>query len=230
MRILAIESAGQAASAAVYEEKLISEVYVNRGLTHSEQLMEVVRQAVDASGKGLEALDVVAVGIGPGSFTGLRIGVASAKGIAHGLGLPMIPVGTLPALAQNGAGFCGLICPVLDARRQEVYTALYREEEELVSPCAVPLEEILVRVQAQSQPALFLGDGVLAYRERIQEALGETAHFCPPQLLLQRASSVARLASIQGESAFVAAGEVVPEYLRLSQAEREAKKKERVSR
>ena len=226
MRILAIESAGQAASAAIYEEKLISEVYVNRGLTHSEQLMGVVEKAVDASGKGLSAIDAVAVGIGPGSFTGLRIGVATAKGIAHGLSLPMIPVGTLAALAQNGGGFSGLVCPILDARRQEVYTALYQAGEELVSPCAVALEQILFKIKEQACPALFMGDGVLAYRERIEETLGKTAHFCPPQLLLQRASAVAYLASLVGEEGFQEPGAVVPEYLRLSQAEREAKKKE----
>lgn len=219
MNILAIESAAVSAGAAVLcGDTLLSEQFVNNGLTHSQTLLPLVDAALSAAGKTLKDMDAVAVSAGPGSFTGVRIGMATAKGLALGAELPLIPVPTLLGLAHTAVMYEGIIVPIMDARRGEVYTATYRAEkgslEEITPMRAIPLSELI----SQLDTALFVGDGVPVHRAAILEKMGENAHFAPAHLVQHRAASVAIAAkTIQPQSPH----EVAPFYLRLSQAERE---------
>lgn len=219
MKILAIESAALSAGAAVLEDgKLLSEQFLNCGLTHSQTLLPLVDGALSGAGKKIEDMDAVAVSAGPGSFTGVRIGMATAKGLALGAEKPVICVPTLLALAYNVAYYDGFIVPIMDARRGEVYTASYYcqdgELQEIAPMRAMPLTALL----AELDTAMFVGDGVAVHRDKIKEEMGEWAQFAPAHLLYERAASVAMAAeSLKPVSPHVAE----PFYLRLSQAERE---------
>ena len=225
MKILAIESAAKSAGAAVLcGGKLLSEEFINCGLTHSQTLMPLVDAALSRAGVSIGEIDGVAVSAGPGSFTGVRIGLGTAKGLALGIEKPLYPVPTLLALAYNVISYKGIIAPIMDARRGEVYTATYRSDgkalEEITPMRAIPLSDLLEEVEE----AMFVGDGVEVHREKIIEKLGEGAHFAPDHLLHHRASSV-------GIAAMTVAPrsphEAEPFYLRLSQAEREYMEKEK---
>ncbi len=219
MNIVAIESAALSAGAAVLcGDKLLSEQFANNGLTHSQTLLPLIDAALSAAGKTMEDMDAVAVSAGPGSFTGVRIGMGTAKGLALGAGKPLIAVPTLLALAYNAAAHDGIIVPMMDARRGEVYTATYFAQngalEEIAPMRAMPLSALL----PQLDTALFVGDGAAVHREKIIEVMGESAQFAPAHLLHHRAASVAMAArNLQPVSPHAAA----PFYLRLSQAERE---------
>ena len=174
MNILAIDSSGLAASCAILSDEVVrAESFVCNKLTHSETLLPMVDQAVSASGLALKDMDAIAVSEGPGSFTGLRIGSATAKGLAEAIGRPVIGVPTVDALAQNMAGFEGNIVPLMDARRNETYTGIYFfDNDELVvlrEQCAVPLEDILEDVNDRGKKTVFLGDGVKVFRQQIEE-------------------------------------------------------------
>lgn len=219
MNILAIESAAQSAGAAVYSgDKLISEQFLNNGLTHSQTLLPLIDAALSAAGRKIEDMDAIAVSSGPGSFTGVRIGLATAKGLALGIGKPILPVPTLLALAHNVASYEGVIVPIMDARRGEVYTATYRAEggvlREICPMRAMPLSGLLPELDT----ALFVGDGVPVHKEKIMAEMGGRAQFAPAHLLYHRASSVA-LAAKDVEP--ISPHRAEPFYLRLSQAERE---------
>ena len=225
MNILALESAALSAGAAVWEDTLLkSEQFVNSGLTHSQTLLPLVDAALSAAGKTVADMDAIAVSAGPGSFTGVRIGMGVAKGLALGAGKPIICVPTLLALAYNVSHFPGDIVPIMDARRGEVYTATYRWEggkmEEVHPMRAIPLKRLLEEVDG----AIFVGDGVKVHRAAISEAKGERAEFAPAHLCYARAASVAMAAlGIPPVSPHAAA----PFYLRLSQAEREYMEREK---
>lgn len=223
MNILAIESAAQSAGAAVVcGDKLLSEQFLNNGLTHSQTLLPLVDAALSAAGKTVQDMDAVAVSAGPGSFTGVRIGMGTAKGLALGAEKPIILVPTLMALAYNVVSYSGIIVPIMDARRGEVYTATYHAEngvlEEITPMRAIPLVSLLEELDT----ALFIGDGVPVHRETIRKAMGDAATFAPAHLLYHRASSVAMAAQ---NIAAVSPHEAAPFYLRLSQAEREYNEK-----
>ncbi len=225
MKILAIESAAKSAGAAVFcGGKLLAEQFINAGLTHSQTLMPLVDAALSSAGVSIGEIDGVAVSCGPGSFTGVRIGLGTAKGLAQGLGKPLYPVPTLLALAQNVISYEGIIVPIMDARRGEVYTATYRSDgkalTEIMPMRAIPLASLLEELTE----AIFVGDGVEVHREVITEKMGERAHFAPPHLLHHRASSVGMAAmAVDPKSPH----EAEPFYLRLSQAEREYMEKEK---
>ncbi len=230
MNILAIDSSGLAASCAILSDEVVrAESFVCNKLTHSETLLSMVDQAVSASGLVLKDMDAIAVSEGPGSFTGLRIGSATAKGLAEAIGRPVIGVPTVDALAQNMAGFEGNIVPLMDARRNETYTGIYFfDNDELVvlrEQCAVPLEDILEDVNDRGKKTVFLGDGVKVFREQIEEICRVPFMYAPASHRLQRASGVAVLAMRYYEAGrYQDASEHKPVYLRLSQAEREAAK------
>lgn len=247
MRILALEASAKVAGCALIEDDtLLAEFSLQNGLTHSQTLMPLVEGMFRSLGMEIGCVDAVAVSAGPGSFTGLRIGAATVKGLAYALQVPVIPVPTVDVLAAGlyeygtaaGAeqGRRELICPVMDARRGQVYTGIYCFEEgklkALKSQCALSMEELLALLDTQEAAAVvFLGDAVPVYRERIEghfngeTAEGMSAVFAPAHLSRQRAASCAHLAMQryreQGEGAFVKAEDFRPEYLRLSQAERE---------
>lgn len=219
MKILALDTSGRACSAAVAEdETLLCEVYIDRGLTHSVTLLPAVEDCLLRAGIAMAEMDAFAAAVGPGSFTGLRIGVNTVKAMAQAQGKPVLAVSTMDALAANAAGTAGLVCPILDARNRQVYTALYRDGRKILADCALPIGELLEKIGGED--ALFLGDGVPVFREEIQAALPD-ARFAPGNLLLQRAGGVCREAFAawqRGEA--MDAYSIKPNYLRESQAER----------
>lgn len=235
MNLLAIDASGVAGSVAyIKENRLVGEYYICDKLTHSQTIMPMLEHMKTLLDVDLDTLDAVAVTSGPGSFTGLRIGVTTAKALALALDVPVIGIPTLDVIAHNMTHTQHFICPIMDARRNQVYTALYRwEAEELVKLTeykACDMDEYLQELEAKGEKVIFLGDGVDAYQEKIKAVLGERALFAPAFLNLQHASTLAEIAGIyfkRGE--VVDASEFVPMYLRKSQAEREKEEREKSS-
>lgn len=222
MNILAIDTASVAASVAIVENgRLLCELFSDTGLTHSQTIMPMIDRALAMAGKPLSAMDRLAVTIGPGSFTGLRIGIGTVKGLAMGADLPVVGVSTLKTIAYNALPTPYLIAPIMDARRNQVYNALYRGEglEEIVPPRALGIDELVRELQ---EPTVFVGDGVAPHRAYLIEAMGKNALFVPQARLLTRASACAALAETMDACD---AGALAPSYIRLSQAEREYNEK-----
>ena len=230
-KILGIESSSLVASVAILDGDTITAEYtVNHKKTHSQTLLPMLDESVRMTEQNLEDLDAIAVSGGPGSFTGLRIGSATAKGLGLALEKPLIHVPTLDAMAYNLYGCGERICPIMDARRGQVYTGIYRFEDNafrtLKEDCAIALEELLEELAAAQEPVVFLGDGVPVGREKIAARLGSLARFAPAQMNRQRAASVAALGAVMyAEGKTETAAAHAPEYLRMSQAERERKAK-----
>ena len=216
MKLLALDAASKTASVAVYENGLLGEIYLDQGLTHSETLLPMA-DALFAQLKILpREIEAVAVTSGPGSFTGLRIGMSTAKGFAEALQIPMAGISTLQALALPLRESGVLIAPILDARRGEVYAALYCGENTILPPCALPLSELIAAIKKRGERVCFCGDGVPVHRETICAQLTE-ASFAPAAFLHVRAGAVAQLAAERGE--FLPAPQVQIEYLRESRAQ-----------
>lgn len=238
MKILALDSSGLVASAAVLnEDSVISEYTMNYKKTHSQTLLPMVEEIVRMTEQDLCELDAIAVAAGPGSFTGLRIGSATAKGLGLALNKPLISVPTLEGLAYNLYGSERLICPIMDARRKQVYTGLYTWEEGrflIVLPqTACPVEEILEKCIKMSvetdRRVVFLGDGVPVYDQIIRDRMDSAEspyYLAPPHLNRQRAGSVGvRALELYHEGKTETAAQHAPVYLRKSQAERELERK-----
>lgn len=227
MKLLGIDSSGMTASAAIVSgDILVAEFTVNNKQTHSQTLLPMIDQVVKMSGIGLEELDGIAVAAGPGSFTGLRIGSSTAKGMALALNKPIIPVPTLEGMAYRMAGFGGVICPLMDARRNQVYTGIYRMSgsrmECLLEQCAVDILDITAKVNELNENVVFLGDGVPVHRAVLEEKIKVFYQFAPLHLNRQSAASVAALGMIYMEEGKIEdAKDHKPIYLRQSQAERE---------
>ena len=231
MKILGIESASVTASAAVLsDDVLLSEYTTNYKKTHSETLLPMVREILEMTGTAPEELTLIAVSAGPGSFTGLRIGAAAAKGMAFALGIPIVPVPTLDAIAYNMAGSCDLLCPLLDARRGEAYTGLYEFDGEtftvLREAAALPVAEQVKFAEAlareRGKSVTYLGDGLPVFQDKIRELSEGRAHFAPAHLRDQRAGSVAILGKkLYEQGIYTDAVNFLPIYLRKSQAEQE---------
>lgn len=235
MKLLAIDSSGLVASVAVVcDENLLGEFTVNYKKTHSQTLLPMLDELANMMDLNLGTLDAVAVAAGPGSFTGLRIGSATAKGLALALDIPVVEVPTVDALAYNLCGHRDLVCPLMDARRGQTYTGLYRFDgnhmQILRSQCAVGIAEIIDEINHIGGSVVFLGDGVPVFQSYIQERCAVPVTYAPPHLGRQRAGAVAALGAqyyLQGKT--VSADCHKPEYLRLSQAERERMEKEHAS-
>lgn len=227
MKILALESSGLVASVAVMEDdNLLGEYTMNYKKTHSQTLLPMLQALAEMIELDLNTVDAIAVSKGPGSFTGLRIGSATAKGLGLALNKPIIPVPTIDALAYNLWGTNKLICPLMDARRQQTYTGLYRFENEnlhaIVEQCAVDIGKIIEQVNEAGQEVVFLGDGVPVFAEYIAQNVTVPYSYAPATCNRQRAASVAALAGVLYQQGVVeSAAEHKPDYLRLSQAERE---------
>ncbi len=232
MKLLAIDSSGLVASVAVVcDEDLLGEFTVNYKKTHSQTLLPMLDELAKMIELDLSSLDAIAVAGGPGSFTGLRIGSATVKGLAMALDKPVVQVPTVDAIAYNLAGHRDLVCPLMDARRNQTYTGLYRfcgnRMEVIKAQCAVDIGEILADINHIGEPAVFLGDGTAVFRPAIVEQCCVSYTFAPPHVNKQRAGALAALAIqyfIEGKA--VTAEEHRPDYLRLSQAERERMEKE----
>ncbi len=227
MKILAIDSSGLVASVAVLEDrKLIAEYSTNFKKTHSQTLLPMLEEIKGMTQLDLATVDAIAVAAGPGSFTGLRIGSATAKGLGLALNKPLIGVPTLEGLAWNAFGVSGLICPMMDARRSQVYTGIYRTEGDGIAvvedQMAVPVEEILEKLNSYGQPVFLLGDGVEVSLAKIREILTVPYVLAPASMNAQRAGSVAVCAAAYYEQGRMeSAADHRPDYLRPSQAERE---------
>jgi len=235
MKLLAIDSSGLTASAAIVEDGILTAEYtVTDKKTHSQTLLPMIDALVKMLGISLEELDGIAVAKGPGSFTGLRIGSSTAKGLAFVLDKPIIPVPTVDALAYNLYGTQAVICPLMDARRNQAYTGLYtfvqgKSEQEftvLAPQRAVALEEILTDADRTAKERgtgiIFLGDGVSVFREQIEKMVAAPYSFAPEHLSRQRAGAVGSLGLCYYRRGIVEKAEDhAPEYLRQSQAERE---------
>lgn len=237
MKILGLDSSGLVASAAIVEDDvLLAEYTTNYKKTHSQTLLPMLEEIRGMIELDMADIDAIAIAAGPGSFTGLRIGAATAKGLGLALDKPLVEVPTLEGLAYNLCGCTQLVCPLMDARRNQVYTGIYefvKEEQNYVlqvveGQCAVDIAEIINKLNALNREVVFLGDGVPVYKKVIEEQLTVPYSFAPANNNRQRAASVAALGAV-----YYAAGRTVtaaahqPEYLRKSQAEREQEEKER---
>ena len=236
-RILALDSSGLVASAAILEgDRILAEYTVNYKKTHSQTLLPMLDEICRMLELDLSTVDAVAIAAGPGSFTGLRIGSATAKGLGLSLGIPLVEVPTLEAMAMNLPYARGLVCPIMDARRQEVYSAICRfsgdrletVREQKALPVLSLLEELGTMEPAlTAEGIIFLGDGVEPYRALIDEHLALPHSYAPANANRQRAASVAVLGLRLFEAGkCVPAADHAPVYLRKSQAEREREAKE----
>ncbi len=227
MKVIGLDSSGLVASVAVVEDdNLLAEYTVNYKKTHSQTLLPMLDEIVRMIELDLKTVDAIAVAGGPGSFTGLRIGSSTAKGLGLALEKPLVSVPTVDGLAYNLWGARSLVCPLMDARRNQTYTGLYRFGEEgmeiLISQCAVGIHEIVEQVNLFEQDVIFLGDGVPVFRDYIGEHCQVPFSFAPAHLNKQRAAAVAALGLIYYKQGRVqTAAEHHPDYLRLAQAERE---------
>lgn len=226
MRILAFETSAKAASVAIWQEDgLLSETYLNCGLTHSQTLLKIAEELLQSCALSPSDITAVACASGPGSFTGIRIGVAAAKGFAWGRQLPCIGVSTLEAMAQQACEFEGIICCTMDARREQVYNALFSCEDgvltRLTDDRAISLADLGASLAKVKKRKIIVGDGAkLCYNTLSNCVPG--CRLAPEQLFMQRASGVALCAKqrLLSQSDFNGAA-LIPNYLRLSQAERE---------
>lgn len=235
MRILALDSSGLVASVALLDadmetgnEELIAEYTLNYKKTHSQTLLPMLDELTKVIELDLHSIDAIAIAAGPGSFTGLRIGSATAKGLGLALKKPLIEVPTLEGLAYNMCGAKQIICPIMDARRGQVYTGIYRTEEDrlviLEDQMAISIEELAEKLKKYKKEVLFLGDGVPVFRKKLVEELmvDEKIMFVPAHENRQRAASVGALAiRYYLDGKVVSAKDHAPNYLRVSQAERE---------
>lgn len=243
-KVLALDSSGLVASVALVEgdhfgSNLLAEYTINYKKTHSQTLLPMLDEIVRMTELNLETIDAIAVAAGPGSFTGLRIGSATAKGLGLALNKPLVAVPTLDALAYNLYGTDKLVCPLMDARRNQVYTGVYEFKgehlERIIDPAAMDIKEIAETLCAKKRDVIFLGDGVPVYQRYLVEILlaefslhNHQYFFAPAHLNKQRAGAVGALAlRYLQEGKTQTAAEHRPEYLRLSQAERERAEKEK---
>lgn len=284
MRIIALDSSGLVASAAIVQDgELVGEYTINHKKTHSQTLLPMLEELKNMTELELDTVDAIAVAGGPGSFTGLRIGSATAKGLAWTMDVPVISVPTTDAMAYHFYGSDKLICPIMDARRSQVYCGIYTFErtqerqsaalqtvvsqtvvsqsavsqtvasqsavsqsavsqtvasqtggrvgyslQVIQEACAVAVEDLIERLNKMNQEVIFLGDGVPVYQDTITEKMTVPFSFAPPHCNRQRAANVAVLGAVYfAEGKVQRAAEHAPEYLRLSQAERERMEAER---
>lgn len=221
MNILAIDTSSLNATVALLsDERLIGEYTISNKKTHSQVIMPMICDLLEKCSLKIDDIDVFATGIGPGSFTGLRIGIATAKALCQAKNKKIIAVSSLKSLAQNVLDSDKIICPIIDARRGDVYNALYKNGECLKEDRAINLEELFEELKGKD--TLFLGDGVIAYKEIIKEKMGDNAHFADVSKMLSKASSIASVAYKRAQNNdFDDYHTVLPIYLRSCQAERE---------
>lgn len=226
MLILSFETSAKAASVALTEDsKLLGESYQNTGLTHSQTLMVMAQDLLNQCGREIGELDAVAVANGPGSFTGVRIGVAAAKGLAWGAEIPCCGTSTLASMAMGLGIWQGYVCPVMDARRGQVYNALFHADcgkcTRIREDRAISLTELGKDIQNLTEPIFLVGDGSILCYNTLSESV--PALVLPPEHRMhQRATGVALEAvRMIASGECTDAGQLAPNYLRLSQAERE---------
>jgi tRNA threonylcarbamoyladenosine biosynthesis protein TsaB len=228
VKLLVIDTSTNSSSVALTENGLLcAEWLVNPETTHSAALLRSLDLVLEGAGFSLDAIDAFGVTLGPGSFTGLRVGIATAKGLSLATGTPVVGFSSLAMLAMNLPFAACPVCPMLDARKSEVYTAIYRcgvLPEPILGDCVVSPADFLVGIR---EPTIFVGSGALRYREMITARLGAMAYFAPPVCHVPRASSGALLAADRfSRGEIIPAGKLTPVYIRLSEAEIMRMKKE----
>ncbi len=232
MNLLAIDASSLPASCALYRgDVLVAEEFLHNRMTHSQTLMPMVQHMLETAGAALEEVDLVAVTVGPGSFTGLRIGIASAKGMAFGCQKPCLPVSTLEALAWNCLCHKGVVCAVMDARCAQVYTALFASDgcggmTPLGKDEAMALADLKDRLAQTKEPVMLVGDGAQLCYNSLEDR--KNVVLAPAALRFQRASllGMAALKALEQGKKPIPAEELAPTYLRLPQAERELLQKQ----
>ena len=229
LNILALDTSGPVAGCALMMDgRIVHSIAALHGRTHSESIMPMVDQALSESGITVLQLDCIAAVAGPGSFTGVRIGVCAAKGLAHAANVPCARVNALEALAMNFPGFRGTVAPLLDARRSQAYCAAFDLSEgtprRLMEDRALPIEAFLEALPEEGD-VLFLGDGLDAFREAARAALGSRALFAPAHLRDLKPESACALAALDPDR-WMSAEKLTPIYLRAPQAERERARRE----
>ena len=233
MKVLGLDSSGLVASVAVVEnDNLCAEYTVNFKKTHSQTLLPMLDVISEMIQLDMATVDAIAVAAGPGSFTGLRIGSATAKGLGLALQKPLLAVPTLDALAYNLYDTKALVCPIMDARRNQVYTGVYSFENHKLQITretdALDIHQLIEELNDMGKEVIFLGDGVAVYRDVIAEEMKVPYSFAPAHCNKQRASAVAALGlEYLKEDKVVSAADFQPDYLRKSQAEREREEKEK---
>ena len=231
MKILALDTSSKAGSVAVLDNgTLLGEYYINVGKTHSQTIMPMTQSLLASCDCTIADMELLAVTSGPGSFTGLRIGLSAVKGMAFATGVPCVAVSTLHSLAWNLSDFHGIICAVMDARCQQVYTAIFRgtgaSPTRLMEDDAQPLTALVASLAQYDEPIILVGDGACLCYTALQ-AEGIACTIAATHLNMQHASSVARAAEeIFAHGGQVSATELAPTYLRLPQAERELAERE----
>lgn len=232
MRILAIDSSGLVASVAIIEDNImIAEYTVNYKKTHSQTLLPMIDEIVSMVEIDLNTIDAIAISGGPGSFTGLRIGSSTAKGLGLALKKPIINIPTLDGIAFNLYGTDKIICPLIDAKRNQVYTGIYEFVEDnfcvICEQKICLIDEIIDEINKINRKIIFLGDGAKVYKNEIDQKVKNIHYYAPTHLFEQRAGAIGTLAiKYFNEGKFETATEHIPIYLRLSQAERERLEKE----
>lgn len=231
MKILGIDSSGLVASIAILSEGiLIAEYTINYKKTHSQTLLPMLDEVIRMLDIDIKDIDAIAIASGPGSFTGLRIGAATAKGLGLALGIPIISIPTVDGLAYNLYGSSKVICPLMDAKRNQVYTGIYEfvndEFNIILNQSAIEMDEIIGKINNLGREVVFLGDGVSPNINNINENIKVKHSIAPTHQMYQRAAAVATLAQIYyGKGQVVTARDYEPIYLRISQAERELEEK-----
>ena len=229
MILLFLDTSGPSAGVALMEDGVVRyEAMTVNAFTHSQSILPMTEEAFRRSGLSREEVDYLAVTEGPGSFTGVRIGVSTVKGLAHALNKPCVAVDALEAMAAGVRPFSGVICPIQDARAGQVYGAAFQGETlaRLLPDQPLKLEEFLDQAGTLGERLLFLGDGMPVHRERIAAMMGERALFAPPHLAFLRPAAAAALAWENRDGA-VDYLSLEPLYLRAPSAERQKNLKER---
>ena len=227
MKVLAIDSSGITASVAIVDEDVtIASYTVNYKKTHSQTILPMIDEIVKMTETDLKDIDGIVISGGPGSFTGLRIGSTTAKGLGMALDKPLVNIPTLEGMAYQVYGFEGIICPIMDARRNQVYTGLYTFQNmdlyTVMNQCNIPLEELIDTLNSQELPIMLLGDGVPVYKEQLEEGLTKPYYYAPTFLNRQNAAALGELGiKYLKKGKTETALEHKPNYLRISQAERE---------
>jgi tRNA threonylcarbamoyladenosine biosynthesis protein TsaB len=222
MKLLAVETATMLGGVAIMDgDRLVAESRLNIKVTHSERLMKEIDRVLRSASLEIADIDLFGISIGPGSFTGLRVGLSTIKGLVYATGKQLVTARTLEALAWN-VPFSGYqICPMFDARKKEIYTALFRWSGNgfdcALGECTLSTDELLIRIDA---PTLFLGEGAVLYRDKIQSVLGDRALFGAPQHMMPSPANVAMLCMKNAEKGeYVDALKAIPAYYRRAEAE-----------
>ena len=231
MKILALDTSGMNCSACIIDdEKVICDFNLNTGTTHSQTLMPMIDNMQKYSEISLDDIDVFACSVGPGSFTGLRIGIATIKAFALAQNKPVIGVPSLVGLAYNISNFDGIICSILDAKNDNVYAALFRYQNDrpvmIENYITDSIDSLIENLKSKNEKVIFVGDGSVSFKNKLSENLEDKAYFAPLHLNSQLSTSIAKAAlekALLGETE--TCDTLMPMYLKKSQAEREAEKK-----